>query len=143
MGSNPTLSANFFEVNLITKEIIRKYSNGFCDCLAFVLHKKTEKPISLLIGYQRVGHGFEPLFESYLAHAFIRWNIDQGLDIKGIRSVSDIKKEFRHKTDRIEYIEFASIDQLFEQTVGPRPVCYEEARPFADHLLLEISKNPV
>lgn len=124
---------------MITHDVRYKYLNGDCDALAYALHKKCEKPISILTGF----YMYQNVSYPYLAHAFIRWSEGIGLDIRGLRSVLDIRKEFRHKKDRVEYTEFATLDEMLKLTNRIYKIEYNLAKPFADHLLLEISKNPV
>lgn len=114
------------ETRLFPTHTVKRYMDGYCDSLARALHEKTKLPIVVFLGD-----------DNYFSHAFIGVNSDMGLDIKGLRPISEIEREFSRENKKYNCKPTIMTPEEFNTVISVIPSFVQEAMPIADILIRE------
>lgn len=82
---------------MIPEAIENRYLRGNCHALAYILADLLQKPVGLLMA-TRPGAGriSDPL------HAYIKWSETEILDIKGVRPIAEMERDFSYLIELVK-----------------------------------------
>ncbi len=82
---------------MIPELIQSRYLLGNCHALAYILSDLLQKPVGLLIANRPgVGRIQDPL------HAYVKWSETEVLDVKGIRPIAEMERDFSYLIDLVK-----------------------------------------